>query len=206
MSACTDSNNLLPLSFYRRQDVTLIARELLGKHLCTQIGRDSVTSGKIVETEAYAARGDKACHASGYNRTERNRAMFEEGGIAYVYLCYGIHNLFNVVTNVGGEPEAVLIRAIEPTHGIDTMLRRRNQEEVTPKLAGGPGRLTETLGITRDHYGLSLQSDKIWIEDHGSSIKSVDINKSPRIGVQYAGEDSKKPWRYTIKGSQWVSK
>jgi DNA-3-methyladenine glycosylase len=200
------SATMLDTSFYRRSDVTLIARELIGKFLCTRTADGPVTAGRIVETEAYAAQDDRACHASGYNKTKRNEAMFREGGIAYIYLCYGIHNLFNVVTNVEGEPEAVLIRAIAPTDGEKLMLTRREHQSVTPKLAGGPGRLTQALGINRSHYGASLQSDTIWIEDRGRQIESDNIITSPRIGVGYAGKDAEKPWRFTIKDSKWVSR
>ncbi len=206
MNSESNIRTILPISFYRGTDVTDIARKLLGKYLCTRINQKPVTSGVIVETEAYAAQGDKACHASDYNRTDRNDAMFREGGIAYVYLCYGIHNLFNVVTNRSGEPEAVLIRAVEPEEGIEIMKKRREYKEVKPELTAGPGRLTEALGIDRSHYGTNLQSEPVWIEDRGKHISASDIDSSPRIGVSYAGEDAKKPWRFTISGNRWVSR
>jgi DNA-3-methyladenine glycosylase len=196
----------LPVEFYRRSPVTQIARDLLGTYLCTRNGNRKLTSGMIVETEAYAAQNDKACHASGYNRTERNDAMFRAGGIAYIYLCYGIHHLFNVVTNLEGEPEAVLIRAVKPEEGLDIMLRRRGHSSIQPELTAGPGRLTQALGINQSHYGLDLQSEPIWIEGRGVHVANTEIEATPRIGVQYAGKDAEKPWRFTIAGSQWTSR
>lgn len=196
----------LPVEFYRRTSVTQIARDLLGTYLCTRHEAGNITSGMIVETEAYAARNDKACHASGYNRTERNDAMFRAGGIAYIYLCYGIHHLFNVVTNREGEPEAVLIRAIKPVDGLKVMQQRRDHSSIHPKLTAGPGRLTQALGINRSHYGQDLQSEPIWIEERGVNISPEEIEASPRIGVSYAGKDADKPWRFTLAGSRWTSR
>lgn len=205
-TAENNKRHILPAEFYRRSSVTQIARDLLGTYICTQHEPGNRTSGMIVETEAYAAHGDKACHASGYNRTERNDAMFREGGIAYIYLCYGIHHLFNVVTNREGEPEAVLIRAVKPEEGLEIMQGRRGHSGVQPKLTAGPGRLTEALGIDRSQYGQDLQSNPIWIEDRGVHIPGDQIKTSPRIGVHYAGKDADKPWRFTLAGSRWISR
>ncbi len=207
MTVSEDLNrHILPVDFYLRSPVTQIARDLLGTYLCTRLGDGTRTSGMIVETEAYAAQNDKACHASGYNRTERNDAMFRAGGIAYIYLCYGIHHLFNVVTNREGEPEAVLIRAVKPEEGLDIMQRRRGHSSVRPQLTAGPGRLTQALGIDQSQYGQDLQSEPIWIEDRGIKVASEEIETSPRIGVHYAGEDAEKPWRFTLAGSRWTSR
>lgn len=195
----------LNASFYRRDTVTHIARELLGKVICTRVD-DQLTSGIITETEAYRGRNDRACHANEGCRTERTETMYRSGGVAYVYLCYGIHHLFNVVTNVEDHADAVLIRAIEPVDGIQTMLRRRNKNKVSPALTAGPGRLTQALGIkTNTHDGIGLAGDTLWVEDRDISFSDNSIATSPRIGVDYAGEHAKREWRYFVDGSRWVS-
>jgi DNA-3-methyladenine glycosylase len=193
----------LPLSFYEREDVLQICRDLLGKYLMTDID-GKVTGGLITEAEAYTSQ-DKACHAFGNKRTNRTQIMFGEGGHAYVYLCYGLHQMFNIVTNREGEANAILIRAIEPKIGIDTMLERRNMDKVLPRIAAGPGSVCKALGIRREHYGLPLDGDTIWIEDRKVIVPDKDIVQSPRVGVDYAGEDAFLPWRFRIKGSIWTS-
>jgi DNA-3-methyladenine glycosylase len=183
--------------FYRRNDVTGISRELLGKTLCTRIdGR--TTSAAIIETEAYAGVDDKASHAYGNRRTKRTEPMYADGGIAYVYLCYGIHHLFNVVTNVAGTPQAVLVRAGVPLRGTKTILQRRGKDAVDRTLLAGPGSFAKGLGIHTGHTGLSLASRKIWIEDAGMNIDESAINAGPRVGVDYAGEDAKRLYRFRI--------
>jgi DNA-3-methyladenine glycosylase len=139
-------------------------------------------------------------------KTQRNSVMFENGGLAYVYLCYGMHNLFNVVTNKTNVAEAVLIRALEPMVGIDEMRLRRGSAIHDKQLTSGPGKLTKALGINRTFNGKSLLNGEIWIDDLGAKISSRDIVASPRIGIDYAGEDAALPWRYTLKGNRWVSK
>ena len=196
----------LPLSFYKQDDVLQIAQDLLGKYLMTNINDEGVTGGIIVETEAYMGAIDKASHAFGNRKTERTRIMFAEGGIAYVYMIYGFHYLFNVVTNEGEVPHAVLVRAIEPTDGIDLMLKRRNLETVEKKLTAGPGVLSKALGITKAENGLSLLDDTIWIEDRGQRVRKNDIIAGPRVGVAYAAEDALLPYRYSIRDNKWVSK
>lgn len=194
----------LPQSFYLRDDVVQISRELLGKYLCTQ-ANGVITGGMIVETEAYRAYGDKACHANQDNRTDRTEIMFAEGGHAYVYLCYGIHHLFNVVTNQRDTADAILVRAIQPVDGIDTMLQRRGRTQSDRNLTGGPGRLTEALAITTQNYGAKLTGNRIWIEDRDTTIADDSIIASPRVGVDYAGEDALKPWRFRIDGNRYTS-
>lgn len=195
---------ILPESFYTRKDVVKIARELLGKTLVTCF--DGLrTSGVIVETEAYAGETDKASHASGGRRTQRTEIMYMHGGVAYVYLCYGIHHLFNVVTNVKDTPHAILVRAIEPVDGIDTMLYRRNKEKVQYSLTAGPGALSMALGITTRDTGLSLQGPEIFIEE-GKKMRSKDIVATTRVGVAYAMDDALRPYRFYIKDNPWVSK
>ncbi|MFI5334956.1 MAG: DNA-3-methyladenine glycosylase, partial [Chlamydiales bacterium] len=169
----------LPPAFYQRDDVVQIARELLGKWIFTKKGNE-ITGGMIIETEAYGGVSDRACHAYNGRRTPRTEVLYKAGGVAYVYLCYGMHNLLNFITNVEGEPEGVLIRAIKPTHGIEIMQVRRKGK--TP-LISGPGTVTQALGITRAYYGLSLSSSKIWVEDRAIKIPAKKIEITPRIGV-----------------------
>ena len=184
--------------FYVRPNVVQIAKDLLGKYLLTRL-EDTVTGGMIVETEAYAGPEDRASHAHNSRRTSRTEIMFHEGGVAYVYLCYGIHHLFNIVTNVEGIPHAVLIRAIEPTDGAELMLRRRNMKEGSPKLTGGPGTLTQALGIKTTHTQTDLTDEQIWLEDRGFLVPEDEIIAGPRVGVSYAGEDAENPWRFQLK-------
>ena len=184
--------------FYVRPSVVQIAKDLLGKYLLTRL-EDTVTGGIIVETEAYAGPEDRASHAYNSRRTSRTEIMFHEGGVAYVYLCYGIHHLFNIVTNVEGIPHAILIRAIEPSDGIDQMLLRRNMKEVSPKLSGGPGTLTQALGIKTTQTQTDLTGEQIWLEDRGFLVPEDEIIAGPRVGVSYAGEDAENPWRFQLK-------
>lgn len=196
---------MLPEQFFRGKDVVKIAKDLLGKVLVTNI--DGVrTSGIITETEAYAGVGDKASHAYGGRRTRRTEIMYCKGGLAYVYLCYGIHHLFNVVTNEQDIPHAVLIRAVEPLEGIDIMLQRRRKEKLTPALTAGPGALSMALGIHTTHSGLVINKDVILIEDKGINIKASSIIASTRVGVAYAKEDAYLPYRFWIKDNPYVSK
>jgi DNA-3-methyladenine glycosylase len=188
----------LTKSFYQDKDVVKLARELLGKRLCTMID-GKYTAGIITETEAYAGVVDKASHAYGGRLTERTKIMYEEGGTAYVYLCYGLHHLFNVVTNKKGTPHAILIRAIKPEHGIDIMLERRNKKKVDKTLSGGPGTVAQALGINVKYSGHSLLGQQIWIENAGIKVKEEQIVSGPRIGVDYAGEDAKLPYRFILR-------
>jgi DNA-3-methyladenine glycosylase len=191
-------------SFYERKNVVKIARELLGKGLFTKID-GIVTGGLIVETEAYSWK-EKGCHAFGGRKTGRNEIMFGKGGHSYVYLCYGMHNLFNVVTNREDTAEAVLVRAIEPTVGLEEMKLRRGELKNPFHLTSGPGKLTKALGIDRTFNGKYLLNTDVWIEDLGVIVKNKDIIASKRIGIDYAGEDANLPWRFTIKDNKWISK
>lgn len=194
----------LPLSFYTRPDVVQIARELIGKYLFTQM--DGVlTGGRIVETEAYSGENDMACHAHGGKRTARTEIMYQEGGVAYVYLIYGLYALFNVITNAAGKADAVLIRAIEPVAGIPQMLLRRQHVQLSPKLTAGPGVLTRALGIQTIHYGTPLTGELILLEDWQESIPPARIVASARVGVGYAGADALHPWRFRLQGNPWTS-
>ncbi len=194
----------LKLSWYENTDVTEVAKLLLGKLLCTNID-GIVTKGMIVETEAYSGYNDKASHANNHKKTKRNEVMFGPGGYAYIYLCYGIHHLFNVVTNVEGSAEAVLVRAVEPIEGIELMMQRRKMNRPEKRLTAGPGVLSQALGIQTNHYGEALDGNKIWIEDF-NEIDDLCIVTTTRIGVEYAEEDALKPWRFYIKENGWVSR
>jgi DNA-3-methyladenine glycosylase len=195
---------ILPLEFYRMPDTLSIARELLGKYLVTEIDGE-LTSGKIVETEAYLGTTDRACHASNGRRTTRTETMYLPGGHAYVYLIYGIYDLFNVVTHQEDEPHAVLIRAIEPADGLEIMMSRRGLKKQTTRLTAGPGVLTKALGITRDHSGHLMNASPIWIEDRNYLVESESIVHSARVGVDYAGEDAHLPYRFRIAENPWTS-
>ncbi len=193
-------------TFYTREDVVQIAKDLLGKYLVTRFD-GQITAGKIVETEAYRGPDDKACHAWMNRRTNRTEIMFAEGGHAYVYLCYGIHHLFNIVTGKPDMPHAILIRAIEPVENVELMLERRNLTKITPRLTAGPGSLTQALGIRTEHTGLSLVAadSPVWLEDRGEEVLDENIIASPRVGVDYAGECALWDWRFRVRGSGWVS-
>ncbi|MBC8453484.1 DNA-3-methyladenine glycosylase [PVC group bacterium] len=193
-------------AFYLQEDVCNIARNLLGCSVFSQIDGSPVSGGIIVETEAYAGITDQASHAYNNRRTPRTEIMFHSGGVAYVYLCYGMHSLLNVVTNREGIPHAILIRAIEPTAGTATMLIRKNKKEITPALTAGPAMLTQALGVTTTHSGEDLRGSRIWIEKSARRIPSNKILSTPRIGVDYAGADAKLPWRFRIRNNQWTSK
>jgi len=191
-------------SFYRRNNVLKISRELLGKLLVTNWD-GIITSGRIVESEAYAGFFDRASHASGGRRTKRNEIMYAEGGFAYVYLCYGIHHLFNVVTNVKDVPHAVLIRALEPVEGIETMLERTGKKKLDSTLTRGPGNVSKALGIRTSHTGISLQSDQLFLADEAFVYPKKVIATSGRVGVEYAGPDALLPYRFYVKDNPYVS-
>jgi DNA-3-methyladenine glycosylase len=198
---------ILNSSFYQRKDVIQISKELLGKVLVTNIDGE-YTSGIIVETEAYRAPDDKACHAYGNRRTKRTRTMFENGGISYVYVCYGIHHLFNVVTGEEGMAHAVLIRAVEPLDNIDLMAQRRSMKNTDYQLTSGPGKLSVALGIRSTHDALSLinRDGKIWIEDRNIEVSGNNMIAGPRVGMTSAEECAHWPWRFRINGNKWTSK
>jgi DNA-3-methyladenine glycosylase len=199
----------LTQSFYHRDDVVQLAQELLGKILVTKFdGRE--TSGRIVETEAYNGEKDRASHAYGGRRTSRTEIMYARGGMAYVYLCYGIHHLFNVVTSEKNVPHAILIRALEPLKGIDTMLERTGKKNPDTyrndyTLTKGPGNVSKALGIHTKHSGISLLGMEILIADDRTVYSKREIGCSPRIGVGYAGKDADLMYRFFVKGNPYVS-
>jgi len=197
----------LPPDFYLTDDVVAAARLLLGKTLVATDPDGRLTAGRIVETEAYAGVTDRACHAFGNRRTPRTETMYRPGGVAYVYLCYGIHRLLNVVVSAEGNPQAVLIRALEPLAGVDLMLRRRAMPRLHPRITAGPGALTQALGVGLHHNGLSLLGPDLWIADNPdhTTVQPAQIVASPRVGVAYAGPDALLPYRFRIKGNPYTS-
>lgn len=193
----------LPLEYYKNNDVVSIARSLLGKSLISKID-GCKTGGIITETEAYNGKIDKASHAFGGRRTQRTEVMYKEGGISYVYLCYGIHYMLNVVTSRKEDPHAVLIRAIYPIIGMSKMLERTGKKKANYQMTNGPGKLTKALGINLNHNALSYCSDTLWIEESEMDISDKDISVSTRIGIEYAEEDALLPYRFLLDYSRYI--
>jgi DNA-3-methyladenine glycosylase len=185
----------LTSSFYNRDDVVQISRDLLGKVLCTNLA-GGITRAIITETEAYAGVDDRASHAYGGRRTKRTEPMFAVGGTAYVYLCYGIHHLFNVVTGAVDTPHAILLRAGKPLQGTAIMLQRRGKSREDQSLLAGPGSLAKAMGITTALSGQSLLDNQVWIENHQFVVADSEITSGPRVGVGYAQEDASRPYRF----------
>jgi len=196
----------LPASYYHTEDVNFIAKDLLGKFLVTKID-GLVTSGMIIETEAYRAPEDRASHAYNNRRTPRTEVMYGAGGVAYIYICYGMHHLTNVVTGPKELAHAVLIRALQPADGIEIMAVRRNMKVDDFRITKGPGALSVALGLTNELTGTSLHapSSKLWIEDRGVKFDAHQVCSGKRIGVESAGESAHWPWRYFVKGNKYVS-
>lgn len=194
----------LPLSFYERTNVCAVARDMLGKILVSCFD-NLLTAGRIVETEAYNGPADRASHAWNGRRTNRTEIMYLHGGVAYVYFCYGIHHMFNVVTNIADIPHAVLVRAVEPVYGVDEMLRRTGKHRADYTLTRGPGNVAKALGIHTSHTGLDLQGNSLFIADDGTLLKKSQVISTPRIGVDYAGEDALLPYRFLVKDNPYVS-
>ncbi len=201
-----NSGKKLGSSFFQGNDVVLIAEQLLGKVICRNID-GKILKGIITETEAYCGHNDKACHAHLGKFTKRTAVMYKAGGVAYVYLCYGIHHLFNIVTNKEGKADAVLIRAIEPISGIDYMVETRNYKGKIINLASGPGKLTQALSIDKRLNNENLvESDALWIEEGVDDLSTDQIIRSKRIGIDYAEEDAELPWRFYLKENNSVSR
>jgi len=201
----SDKSRILPQSFFMNEDILEVARALLGKILVTEFN-GITTSGIIVETEAYRGLDDRASHAYPMKKTERTKTMFLDGGHCYIYLCYGLHHLFNVVAGKEGTPNAVLIRAIEPVLGFEEMMLRRNHTKFSPRLSSGPACVSQALGIDKNWNGHNLTlGESIWVENSCSENNLIKIGASTRIGVDYAGEDAKLPWRFFERENPWVS-
>lgn len=191
--------------FYKRTDVVKIARELIGKIIVTRFDR-VLCAGRIVETEAYIGLTDRASHSYGGKRTARNEHMYADPGTAYVYICYGMHHLFNVVTNKKGIPDAVLIRAVEPLQGVDAMLKRTGKKVLDYTLTKGPGNAAKALGISKDHSGINLVGSGLYLAEDNFEVPHSMIGTSKRIGVEGAGLPAADyPYRFYLKGNRFVS-
>lgn len=185
----------LPKDYYLQSNVLNIAKDLIGKVLVTKINGKN-TSGIICETEAYNGIVDKASHSYEGRRTPRTETMYSNGGVAYIYLCYGIHHLFNIVTNVKDVPHAVLIRGIHPLDGIPEIMKRKKLSNIKKNMGIGPGNVSNCLSLHTRFDKTSLQGNNIWIEDRGIKIGKKQIIVGPRVGVDYAGKDAKLPYRF----------
>ena len=195
----------LPASFFQRPDVLAIAQDLLGKHLYTAVN-GIVTAGRVVETEAYRHEGDHSLTLHLQRKRQQAQGLYMPGGQAYIYTVYNRYALFNIATHDATHPDAVLIRAIEPTIGTEEMLRRRGLSEVKRALTAGPGVLSQALGITPALTGLSVTGEVLWFENHGEAVAAADIVLSARVGLEYAGaEAAGLPWRFRLRGSAWTS-
>ncbi len=194
----------LQKDFYTREDTLAIAKELLGKYVYTNFD-NALTGGIIVETEAYIGPHDAGSHAFNGRRTPRNETMYAEGGVTYMYICYGIHDMLNIVTGPAGSSHAILIRAIEPTDGIELMQLRRGNVPLK-RLATGPGALARALGLRKQHDALELNSDEIWIENKGLIIPGEKIKATGRVGLGCKDPYLTMPWRFIVTGNPFVSK
>ena len=195
----------LPLKFYQQEDVVSVARQLLGKYVYSHID-GKITGGIIVETEAYQGPEDRGSHAYNDKRTARNQMMYQAGGLVYMYICYGIHDMLNIVTGREEMSHAVLIRAIEPLTGLEAMRIRRNIFDLDKRLCQGPGALSKALGLTKLHNGFDLGGDVIWLEDKGLIYSENDVIASPRVGMNFDGPYKTIPWRFYVKRNQFVSR
>lgn len=194
----------LPRKFYLRSDTLQIARELLGKLLVVENENGERISGMIVETEAYLGAIDKAAHSYNNRRTKRTETMFAVGGTVYIFFIYGMYYQFNVVVGKVGSPQAILVRAVEPVEGIETMRERRGQMK-DKNLTSGPGKLCIALGIDKSYNNLDLLGEKIWLEDF-KTFADAEVLSGKRIGIDYAEEFAEKPWRFWVKDNPFVSK
>lgn len=195
----------LPIAFYQNDDVVVLSEKLLGKHLFTFIDGE-LTGGIIVETEAYRGPEDLGSHAYNHRRTQRNEIMYAHGGVVYMYICYGIHDMLNIVTGTEGESHAILIRALQPTVGLDIMRLRRGFDNNDRRLCKGPGALAKALGLNKSFNGISLAGDEIWIEENGPEVSAELIIACPRIGLNIIEPYKSIPWRFYIKGNKYISR
>jgi DNA-3-methyladenine glycosylase len=190
----------LPRTFYEQTTID-VAKQLLGKYLVRR-HPEGATIGRIVETEAYVGPHDLACHAS-KGRTARTEVMFGPAGHAYVYFIYGFYNMLNLVTEAKDYPAAVLIRAVEPVTGVALMKERRKSGELR-NLASGPGKLCQAFAVDRTLNGTDLKGNTLYVEDRGEPTPR--FRSTPRIGVDYAGKWKAKPYRFLVRGNEFVSK
>ena len=191
--------------YFQNKDVIFLAQDLLGKILFTKKNGE-ITAGIITETEAYFGEEDKASHAYGGRRTLRTEAMYQPGGYSYIYLCYGIHHLFNIVVSLKNDPKSVLIRSVEPYQGFSVIENRRNRPSSDKSISSGPGSVCKALGIDMTFNRKPLTGEDIWIEDSGLQYRTEDIASTSRIGVAYADEHAQLPLRFYLKNNRYVSK
>ena len=194
----------LPKEFFERQDTAAIARELLGKLIVVPDEMGNRVSGMIVETEAYLGEADRAAHSYGGRRTRRTEVMYGPGGHVYIFLVYGLYHQLNFVTGPPGTPHAILIRAVEPTEGIEA-IRGRRGEMPDRNLTSGPGKLCSALAIDKRFNGASLSGSDIWLENY-QTVASADVAVRPRVGIDYAGSDAELPLRFLLRDNRFVSK
>lgn len=195
----------VPLSFFQDDDVVSLSSQLVGMHLYTRID-GQLAGGIIVETEAYRGPEDRGSHAYNHRRTARNDVMYSKGGVVYMYICYGIHDMLNIVTGREGDSHAILIRAIEPTTGLEVMRLRRGFVNDDKRLCRGPGALAKALGLGKIHNGASLDGDTVWVEDRGLQLSSDKIVARPRIGLNIDEPYKSIPWRFYIRGNKYISR
>ena len=199
-------SQILKRDFYTRADTLKVARELLGKRLVVPSAEGVRVSGRVVEVEAYLGVEDRAAHSYGGRRTRRTETMFAVGGTVYVFFVYGMHHQFNVVTGPEGQPHAVLVRAVEPSEGVELMRERRSVSK-DRELTSGPGKLCRALAIDLSFDGEDLTtSRRVRLEETGVRFKPEQVATGPRIGVAYAAEDALKPWRFWVKDNEYVSR
>lgn len=187
-------------TYYQQENTVAVAKDLLGKVIHSHIDQQH-TSAIITETEAYVGTDDRACHAFGGRRTARNEAMYQAGGCTYVYLCYGMHHLLNIVTHKRDQPHAVLIRAIEPLVGVELMQQRRGNKTINNSFSNGPGKVSQSLGIRTEHNGVNLCGPTVWIEDQDIQVNDNQIQTGARVGVEYAKEDAQLPYRFILNSN-----
>jgi DNA-3-methyladenine glycosylase len=205
----------LEREFYLRNDTLSIARDLLGKLIVVPDENGKRVSGMIVETEAYLGVTDRAAHSYGGRRTARNEVMYGLAGHVYVFFVYGMYYQFNVVCGPVDTPHAILIRGVEPIEGIGKMRERRGflsepgaiatGSKRDKNLTSGPGKLCIAMAIDKSLNGEDLLGHRVWLEEHRTFIGD-EIAIGKRIGIDYAGVDAEKPWRFWVKGNEFVSK
>jgi len=198
------SPNRLNHDFFTRKDTLRVGRDLLGKLLVVPSADGRRVTGMIVETEAYLGEIDKAAHSYAGRRTARNEITYAEGGHVYVFFVYGMYYQLNLVTGLTDHPHVVLIRAVEPVEGIQIMRERRGEMK-DRNLTSGPGKLCIALGIDRSLNGEDLSGERIWVEEY-RSFKKSEIASGPRVGIDYAEEFVEMPWRFWVRGNQFVSR
>lgn len=184
-------------------DGLVLARNLLGKVLVHNTA-EGITKGRITEVEAYMGEEDKASHSYKNRKTHRTEIQYGEGGFAYIYMIYGMHNCMNIVANQEGVAQAVLIRALEPVQGIELMEKRRNSKDIRA-LCSGPGRLCQAMGITKAQYGMDLCGKELYLED-APALKDEEIEQSKRINIDYSEEARDFLWRFSVKNCPYVSR